>query len=345
MTTLQPNFYKNNKGLSLVELMISLTIGLVIIAAAMSAYIGSSSASKMAEAQSRMNEDAQAALAILAQQITMAGNNAIQRNRIDHTDPLISSLRNPVYGTGTSYGVALSPHSIRGCDGNFANTSTAASISALTCSGTNATTTPDALAISYEADQFNTTPTSAGVPTDCLGNTLPNITATNLPVVTNSSPYTTGLQNATYRVAENRFYIGTSAAINNVPSLYCSGNGGTVTPNRQAQPLVENIEDLQLLYGATSSVDLTPTSTVAGYISASDVNGLTAYIPATILNNPWERVVSVRICIIVRSEEQIAPSAESAQYTDCDGDLVTTPPDLRLRRAFSTTVVLRNRVL
>ncbi|NDP60779.1 MAG: prepilin-type N-terminal cleavage/methylation domain-containing protein, partial [Oxalobacteraceae bacterium] len=78
------------KGFSLIELMISLTIGLIITVAAFSAFMGASGASKMAEAQGRMNEDAQAALSILTQQLRMAGNNPDQPNRVDNINPALS---------------------------------------------------------------------------------------------------------------------------------------------------------------------------------------------------------------------------------------------------------------
>ena len=326
-----------NNGFSLVELMISLTIGLVIMAAAMSAYVGSSSASKIAEAQSRMNEDAQAALAILSQQVRMAGNNPVQQNRVGHTTANLSSLHNPIYGSSTYTTSTLSAFSIRACDGNFTNLTTAANIDALTCTG-NTTTLADSIAVNYEADRYNTSPTAAGTPTDCLGNALPTITA-NLPVLTSTSPVVTSTAAVTYTVADNRYYIGTSTVIVS-PSLYCKGNG----PLSTAQPLVENIDDLQFSFGTTSSAGTSTTATIAGYIDASVVSVQTAYAPATSMNNPWERVMAVRICVVVRSESAVAPTASSAQYLNCAGTL-TTPNDQRLRRAYSTTVVLRNRVL
>ena len=67
-------------GLSLVELMVSIAIGLVVTIAVLSSYIGSLGATRMAEAQVRMNEDGQAALTILAQTIRMAGNNPKQQD-------------------------------------------------------------------------------------------------------------------------------------------------------------------------------------------------------------------------------------------------------------------------
>jgi type IV pilus assembly protein PilW len=56
----------------------------------------------------------------------------------------------------------------------------------------------------------------------------------------------------------------------------------------------------------------------------------------------WNAVKTVRICVVVRSENAIADSSTSARYLDCNDTLVATPSDKRLRRAYSTTVVIRN---
>jgi len=139
-------------------------------------------------------------------------------------------------------------------------------------------------------------------------------------------------------VADNRFYIGTTTAIVS-PSLYCKGNGGGAT----AQPLVENVEDLQFLYGTVSTGTTATTATVAGYLRADEVASL-ATTPA---DDPtrWGKVMSVRVCIVVRSENPVVTDAASAQYLKCDGTVDTSQTDLRLRRAYATTVVLRNRRL
>lgn len=338
--TRRPPGLHREKGFSLIELMISLTIGLIIVVAAMSAYIGAAGAGKVAEAQARMNEDGQAALAILTQQLTMAGTNPEQTNR-DNASSASSSLRNPVYSysnttnwaiTVSAGTLTLSQFMVRGCDGKFSNISTATSLDTLTCAG-GTSTLPDSIAIKYEADRYNTMPTAAGVPTDCLGNGLPIVTAT-LPTITGTS--TTSTTAATYTVADNRFYIGTSSVITS-PSLYCKGNAaGTI-----AQPLVENVEDMQLTYGTVSATTTSTTATVAGYLEANEVVTQTnlASLP---IDQRWGKVKTVRICVIVRSENPVAATAESARYVKCDGSIETSPPDLRLRRAYSTTVVLRN---
>lgn len=332
-------------GLSLIELLVSMAIGLIVMVAAISAYLGSAGAGRMAEAQSRMNEDAQAALGILSQHIRMAGNNPFQPNRADDADPRLTSLRNPVYGVTSLplFGThTISLMSIRGCDGTFTNinstNTTTTGIDSLVCVPGGTNTVPDSIAVSYEADRFNTIPTSSGLPTDCLGNGLPVVTATVSTIV----GVTATLANVTYTVADNRFYIGnTTVAGVDTPSLYCKGNGGASTQ----MPMVENVDSLQFQYGTISTATTSTTATVGGYLPASEIltEANLAALPSDDVR--WSKVATVRICVLVRSEAAIAPDAASAQYRDCSGALVSNPPDLRLRRAYTTTVVLRNRRL
>jgi type IV pilus assembly protein PilW len=322
MKSLSTHHRRFVKGLTLIEMMVSITIGMIIVAAVLSMYGGASLAGKTAEAQGRMNEDAQAALTILTQQIRMAWANPKQPNRT------AAVPRNPV---GIVYG-------LRGCDGTFGNITSAANPQSLTCGG-NTTTLPDSIAVSYEADRFNTVPTATtGAPTDCLGSTLTPITKTVSMVVSGA----VSVQNVTYTVADNRFFIGTSAVITS-PSLYCKGSN-----NPNEQPLVENIEDMQFTYGTSPAQ--AATGTVAGYLSAVGVETDATVLAGDTLSLStlassqarWARVITVRICVLARSEQPVATSSNSAKYTNCHGELVSAP-DLLLRRAYYTTIVLRNK--
>ena len=322
-------------GFSLIELLVSLTIGLVIAIAAMSAYLGTASSSKMSEAQSRMNEDAQAALNVLVQQIRLAGANPAQPNRAD------AFGRNPVYnptyvgGSVTAYAsgtttytvtVAPSAFSIRGCDGTFSNITNATTVPNLDSFANCGTSTlPDSIAISYEADRFNTIP-SGTAPTDCVGSAIPTTISATFPSGTSTT--------ASFRVADNRFYIASSSG---VPSLMCKGIGSGT------QPLVENVEDMQFMYGTVSTTEASATATVAGYLSADQVIALAPTADTAGYSTAWGKVMAVRICVLVRSENPVVPDLASGQYYKCDGTLDTTQTDRRLRRAYTTTVVLRNR--
>ncbi len=328
---------RHMKGFSLIELMVSLTIGLLLATAAFSAYLGASAASKMSDAQIRMNEDAQAALVILSQQLKMAGNNPDRADRIDNADPAFSSRHNPVYGdtsfaTGT---YTTSEFSVRGCDGRFSNIATAASLDQLTCAGS-VTSLPDSIAVSYEADSFNTIPTTQAtgkLPTDCVGKKLSLITAA-LPTVVGAG---TASATVTYFIAENRFYIAASHALAS-SSLYCKGNGEGSTP----QALVNNVEDMQISYGAVSMATTSTVATVAGYLSAGEIAALGSSSNDPL---PWEKVLAVRVCVLVRSEGQVVSEQASARYLNCEGSLAAIPADRRLRQAYFATVLLRNRRL
>jgi type IV pilus assembly protein PilW len=85
----------------------------------------------------------------------------------------------------------------------------------------------DGLQVRHAADAIATWPTSAGVPTDCLG------------------------QAVTDAIVMNRFYAKASSS-SGEPELYCEGNGG-----KQAQPVVEGIERMRVmvwLAGASAAV-------------------------------------------------------------------------------------------
>jgi type IV pilus assembly protein PilW len=318
------------RGLSLIELMVSLAIGLVLMVAVVSAYLGSAGASRVAESQGRMNEDGQAALTILSQQLRMAGTNPKQDSYANDTP------RNPLYGAPG--GGTVTGYAIRGCDGTFSDVTTAASIAALTCATTTGT---DSLAVTYEADIYNTVKTSATppLPTDCLGQALTAVSysAASVPPIKKWNGTAAVAADVTYYVAENRFYIATASGIG--PSLYCKGNGGAT-----AQPLVENVENLQIRYGTQDDPADPVNIKLGGYLTATEVAALTLANVPNDAPNRWNKVVTARICIVVRSGQPVVPDAVSGQYYDCDGNLVTSETDLRLRRAYSTTVVLRNRL-
>lgn len=322
-----PVFAPLQSGVTLIELMVSLTIGLIIMLAVVNAYLGAAGAGRTSEVIGRMNEDAQMALTILSQQLRMAGVNPSQPDRGTMTAPNINVRNNtvPLHNTLTN------AFAIRGCDLTFSNVAlTAVVTGGLTCGHSASSTGPDSIAIAYEADQYNTVATSAGVPTDCMGSGI----TPNSAIFTRSDGSTTAT--ATIYEAENRFYVGTSTSVVN-PTLYCKGNAST-----NGQPLIENIDNLQFSYG-TSNPASTPTK-VLGYLSAYEVDTETSsgFLTGSAGSaTRWNAVKTVRICVVARSENPVLDTIESAKYRDCNGAL-TTPPDKRLRRAYTTTVVLRN---
>ena len=95
--------------------------------------------------------------------------------------------------------------------------------------------------------------------------------------------------------------------------------------NNQNNDLIEGVEAIQFLYGEDTNGD----HAVNDYVIANQV-----------LN--WEHVVSVRVLILITSLEDNL-TAQPAPYLF--NNITTLPTDHHLRRVFSATFALRNRLL
>jgi type IV pilus assembly protein PilW len=181
------------RGLSLVELMISLVIGLVVVGAVIVSIISSSNAGRYQSAFAQMNEDAQIALSILRRDLEMAGYSVPTALSPDPLDP--TKL---IFTFGTMAG--NNGRWVFGCDKGFV--STTAAVGALAC---NPATDPDnfMFEVAYEADGSNTV-LAGGFATNCLGNS-----------VGGAGP----------RLAINRYFVSTE--LSGRPELRCSSNGQT----------------------------------------------------------------------------------------------------------------------
>jgi type IV pilus assembly protein PilW len=94
---------------------------------------------------------------------------------------------------------------------------------------------------------------------------------------------------------------------------------------RNISPLIEGIQDMQIKYGADIDGDGTP-----DYYADAGAAGLN-----------MSQVVTVRVSLLLRTiDDNIA--AKSLQYS-YNGATVT-PNDRRIRRVFSSTFALRNRI-
>ncbi|MFZ6816665.1 PilW family protein [Undibacterium sp. Ji22W] len=311
------------QGRSLVEIMIALTIGMVILIAISSLFVGNRQTFRANDDKTRLDEEGRLALSLMAFHVRMAGYGTILTSNEKYTadnDPNPANFNKNYPATYTSYSdrrTGSSVNAIRGCAGGFSNT--AADVSALACA---AGTSSDAFLVRYVVDQ-NIVATGGAVPTDCLGATI---------ILSPAIPEEKGRPGAAaYYLIENRFYVQNNAATGN-PELYCRGNGttppGTNLVNA-AQPIAENVETMKITYGLST-------------VGSATVQNVNRFLTADMVTaGDWENVVSVRICIVVRSaNDNIATAKQS--YRDCnDNQVVAT--DKRLRGVFSTTVAIRNR--
>lgn len=319
----------NTKGFTLIELMISLTLGLIIITLAFAAYMSATTSSIMSASQSQMNENAQEALFVVTQQLKNSGNNPQQYNRTNSTyyNPVYLSSQNNSIIDGGNF--QPSKFIILGCDGQFNDLASNNNIDSLQCGGSSNANNTNSVAINYEADLFNTIPSPNGVPTDCLGNELTQ----HIVIFPPSLPSTA--TTSSYFVASNIYYIDYD---NGIPSLFCKGSGGA------SKAMVDNIENLQFKYGVMN--ETTPdtqklTAPVAGYLTATQVDSSMTSLPNS--SDRWNKVITVNICITVRSEKKIMGNKAEASYIDCAGNVDNSNTDLYLRHSYNSTIVLRNR--
>lgn len=122
-------------------------------------------------------------------------------------------------------------------------------------------------------------------------------------------------------MAENAFYVAGN-------TLMCRGSDQNTTALSTPEPLLENVQDLQLTYGLAQDAD-----------SAN----VTQYTPASgMVAADWNRVVSVRVCLLV-FDATPANGDVATTYRDCN-DAVQNVADGRVRRRFYSSFALRNRV-
>lgn len=144
----------------------------------------------------------------------------------------------------------------------------------------------------------------------------------------------TSLVSSTYFLASRKNGDVTAST----PSLYRSYfNGNT----QQTEELVPNVEAIAFQYGENT--------TCLGGAACSATNPPSfvadSYVQAAAVTD-WSRVVSVRMGLIMVTEDN-GQTANQSTNTDVvkwiNGDYTVPTADRRLRRAYSTTVTIRNR--
>jgi type IV pilus assembly protein PilW len=181
--------FKQQIGFSLIELMISIAIGLVMVVFVTSLYVRSKNSYEVHDDNSRLQQDARIVMALIGRNISQAGFGR----------PTGSLKGINEVGTALNQDDIPFAQALRACDNGF---STPSDTAATGCAGG---TGEPAFEVSYVTDTTVNTNTGAG--TDCNGQTAP-------------------LSPAGDRVVVNRFYLATQNGESQ--SLFCVGNGNKV---------------------------------------------------------------------------------------------------------------------
>lgn len=294
---------RRQRGFSILELMVSMALGLLVLAAVFVSSAGMVVASRQQRAASVMTDDALLALSLIRRDLLMAGYvhpvsiNASQFSAVNST-----VLSRPVYGCSTLFDDNSAAVAAGTCKPSSSTPSTS----------TSTKITSDAIEINFEASQGSVDLSSDNKLTGCQGSELKDDQG-NVPSA--AADVNTRLPTS------HRYYVKDL-------TLSCA------TAGRTGQALVPNVETLQITYGVSSG----------WLIAQPETRRPVRYVDATQVTD-WANVVAVHLCVLMRSGGPVLDKGEAATqgYTDCDGT-AQTASDGYLRRAYTTTVALRNRV-
>ncbi len=332
------------QGFSLVELMVAIVLGLILVAGVIELFVNNRQVYRVQDAQSRLQENGRYAIKILSQSIERAGYlGCSTRSALNITNVLNTSnaylwdITTPIEGqeaTGANSWTPAEDASITGAVGGsdiltirtveppelrvVSHPTTGLPGSAdIIVNGGNGLVTGD-IVLAHDCVAGAIFEITSATPSNGTIAHAQGAGTTDTPGnVTQALGYNFGA-GWVNKIATNSFYIRNN---NNaqVASLY------RVTAENAPVELVEGIESMQIRYG----VDTTGNGSTDAYQTADQVGN-------------WNNVVSVRISLVMVSLENNLTVNGSQSYR-IEGGLVD-PGDRRLRRVFTRTVTLRNRV-
>jgi hypothetical protein len=312
-------------GRTIVELMISIAIGLGVTAAVATAYLSTTQTARVAGELSGMADTGQIALWMIGDPIRQAGYG-----EIIGSDLALGPGDVGAYRSQTLF--ADGAHLI-GCSGSRFVDET------LPTPACGAAPDPnfDALMVRFQGDAV--VPPAQGVIPDCLGAQVP---LEALP------PTHAGVSRVPSRPMIQNAYWGAGGA------LMCRGNGRALAADvfPAAQQLAANIEQFKVFYGFDDTRYANPATTVgASARSIRDADFINGLPQAT---SPWDFVVAVHVCMVMRStpDNSAGLSMTGTQnYARCPltaaeaaaGLPAATATDRVLRRTYAQVFTVRSR--
>jgi len=350
-------------GLSLIELMIAMVLGLLIMAGVIELFVGNSQINRSTTSLSQMQDNSRFALNLLSKDIRTAGYSGcreIKRINLNtiasgavaavDNDSIIEGEEN--WGAGvvsTTLGAVkagsdvLSVQHALGCGatliGNLATANSDIEVNAPNTCNLNAN---QVLMISdcEDAHIFKATSVTNGInkqtityaESENLANkfckkypTLPQVG--NCTVEDGDKLY--GFNAEVYKFISISYFVRDDQ--NGLPALWIYDHNSVVDTVNAAtlnpKVLVEGINDLQMKYGVDDNYD--------------DV--IDRYADAQVITNAsdWGKVISVEVSLLVQSQnENLTLNAQEITYNGT----TTTVADGHIQRVYNTTIAVRNRV-
>lgn len=321
-------------GVTLVELMIALAIGLLVTVAMLKVYVDASRMYRFNEGLARVQENGRFALEFIRRDARVAGFWGCYSD---------ATLTNGVSATSDAY-INVGAGHITGTSDDGLNSSDSITFRSATGSGALVTSGMSGTGDSVTVESVGALSTNTAVLiSDCedgdlfqvtgiAGTALAHAAGANANVSPNlNKAYAAGAR--VYEAREATFCIAPGAdpaqpalrrLVNPTPGQTCASNG---------DELLEGIENMQILYGEDTDAD------------ADGANGdgtANRYVAFGASGLDIDRIVSVRISLLARSLNNNLTTAPSP-YTFNGIAVTPASTDKYLRKVFTTTITLRNK--
>jgi len=324
--------FRRQRGVTLVEMMVALAIGLLVTVAMLKVYVDASRMYRFNEGLARVQENGRFALEFIRRDARVAGfwgcnsdaplppgiatgSNAyidVDAGDIAGTsDDGLNGADSVTFRSATGSG-ALVTADMSGTDGNI----TVDSASAL------ATGTAALISDCENGDVFQVTGITGAVLAHAVGAGANETADLSKAYAAGARVYEA--RQTTYCVADG---IGKDKDGNPIPSLRRVYGKDSVSDCETGDELLEGIENMQILYGEDTDAD----GTANRYVDFGVDDEFDR-----------DRIVSVRISVLVRSINNNL-TTEPAPYTFNGSTVTPGSTDKYLRKVFTTTITLRNK--
>lgn len=371
------------RGLTLIELMIAMVLGLTLAAGVMQVYVGNNQTQREQEAHQRMQENGRFAMHFLSREIRMAGYlgclSAIRPENINNTlqtpHPPSFQPDTGIQGWEANQGSGTAPGDIFNSINNRALEST--STGNWTSTASNVLDVMDALPGSDIIRVWNTSGGGATINSVSPGQAMTVVNSEITDLTDGDILLLSDCQRADWVQACNVQQISGGSSINSVLSAGCvPGNDVSQGIGTEAGGELVKLQGTMFYIskraGAADNppalfrrqlnalADLgSPEELVEG-IEAIQIlygvnldndarRGIDAWLVADQVTG-WERIIAVRISVLVQSiEDNLAASPQPYRFNGVVYDGAAgngaLPEDRRFRRVFTTTITLRNRAI
>lgn len=320
------------QGLTLVELMIAMTLGMLIIVAIGYAYLGTRTSFRQQDALGRMQENARFVFEMLTNDIRLAGFAGSLCGQAESEIALQAGWDEDLWNRGIFKNPLLGYEDASATAPDVsADVYKGDALAILHADGTKdyvVTVGPAGGGITFAGDA----PDNGDVVVTGCGNAKPR----QAFAFDGSNNLTTALaaQSRIMPLAASLYYIRLNSADPAQPALYRRNGAGA------SDEMVEGVEDMQVTYGVDTSNPATCSDNDGGVDSYVTADNVEATVPCGTAAEDWKKVLSVRVTLVMRSVED-GIATESSTFTYEDGTTVT---DRRLRKTFTTTIAVRNRL-